>query len=239
VRVAAISDIHGNLPALEAVLADVERVGVDGIVVVGDTLSGPWPVEAFELVTTISSHVVSGNADREVVERGVQFGPLATWCADRLGEERLATAAAAWPLTRELELEGLGRVLVCHATPDSDEPIHTRITPERELLRLLGDVEADVVLCGHTHMQYERRLSTGLRVVNPGSVGMPYEGRAGAYWALLGPDVEFRRTEYDAAAAAAAIRKLGAPVDEQLLVYLVDPPSAEETTAYFESLRGA
>ena len=66
-------------------------------------------------------------------------------------------------------------------------------------------------MCGHTHMQYDRTLSNGLRIVNPGSVGMPYEGRPGAYWALLGPDVEFRRTEYDVEAAVAAIRFAARP----------------------------
>lgn len=237
-RVAAIGDIHGNLPALEAVLADLGREEIDAVVVVGDTISGPWPLEVFDLVTALDPAVVRGNADREVLERGERFGPLATWCADRLGGARLA-AAATWPLTRELELDGLGRALVCHSTPASDDPIYTRATPEDELLEVLGEVDADVMLCGHTHMQYDRRLSTGLRIVNPGSVGLPYEGRPGAYWALLGPDVELRRSEYDPGAAAEAIRMLRAPVDDQLLAYLVDPPTADEATAEFERLRGA
>ena len=121
-RVAALSDIHGNLPALAAVLADVEREGVDAIVVPGDTISGPWPVETFDLVRDIGAEVVMGNADRLVLDRGEQYGPLAVWCADRLGEERLALAAE-WPLTLELEVDGLGRVLVCHSTPASPDPI--------------------------------------------------------------------------------------------------------------------
>ena len=236
-RVAAISDIHGNLPALQAVLADLEHEEIDGIVVAGDTISGPWPVEVFDVVARLGADVVRGNADREVIQRSEQFGQLAPWCADLLGDERIE-AAAAWPLTLDLEVEGLGRVLVCHSTPVSDDPIYTRITPEEELLTLLGDVDADVVLCGHTHMQYDRRLSSGRRVVNPGSVGLPYEGSPGAYWALLGPGVAWRRTEYEVEATVAAIRGLGAPVDQQLLAYLVDPPSPEDTTAYFESLRG-
>jgi putative phosphoesterase len=238
VRVAAISDIHGNLPALEAVLADLEQEEIDRIVVAGDTISGPWPVEVFDVVAGLGADVVRGNADREVSERSERFGQLAPWCADLLGPERLATAAR-WPLTRQLEIDGLGRALVCHSTPASDDPIYTSITPEDELVDVLGDVEADILVCGHTHMQYDRRLSNGLRIVNPGSVGMPYEGRPGAYWALLGPRVGFRRTEYDVTSASDAIRELRAPVDEQLLSYLVEPPSPNETTAYFESLRGA
>ena len=239
-RVAAISDIHGNLPPLEAVLAEIEREDVDAIVVVGDTIIGPSPVEVFDVVTGLGAHVVRGNAEDEVVRRSMRFGPLATWCADLLGDERLATADA-WPLTLELDIEGLGRVLVCHSTPASDEPIYTSITPDDELRQLLGPVDADVLLCGHTHMQYDRTLSSGLRIVNPGSVGMPYDGQRGAFWAVLGPDgVEFRHTLYDVEAAVAAMRSTGAPdIDELQIRPLLDPPDPKETTEFFESRRGA
>ena len=236
-RVAAISDIHGNLPALEAVLAEIEREDVDEIVVAGDSVSGPWPAEVFDLLDAAGARIVHGNADR-AEEVAAHSSELASWNADRLGPSR-AAAVLAWPLTLELTVDGLGAVLVCHATPSSDTPIYTRITPDDELASLLGPVEADVVVCGHTHMQYDRRLSTGLRVVNPGSVGMPYEGRTGAYWAVLGPDVQLRRTEYDAEACVAAIQVLGAPLDDQLVRYLLEPPDPGETTEYFESLRGS
>lgn len=117
--------------------------------------------------------------------------------------------------------------------------VYTRITPDAELVELLGSVEADVLVSGHTHIQYDRTLPSGLRVVNPGSVGMPYEGRRGAYWALLGPDVEHRRTEYDVEAAVGRIRELGAEVEERFLGYLLQPLDAEAATAEFEQLRGA
>jgi putative phosphoesterase len=236
-RVAALSDIHGNLPALAAVLAEIEREGVDAIVVAGDTVAGPWPVEVFDAVVRLDAAIVGGNADRAVLERDVQLGRHPAWCADRLGDARLASIAA-WPLTYEFDVDGLGRVLVCHSTPKSDEPIYTRITPDEDVVQFFAEVAADVVVCGHTHMQYDRRLSTGLRLVNPGSVGMPYEGALGAYWALLGPDVEMRRTEYDTTAAAAAIRALGAPAEQQVEI-LLEPPDPVETTEYFESLRGS
>lgn len=236
-RVAALSDIHGNLPALEAVLTEVERERVDGIVVAGDTISGPWPVEVLELLESIGASLVHGNADREVVLRSDRYGPLQPWCADLLGGERLARVAS-WPTTLELDVEGLGRILVCHSTPSSDEPIYTQITPDAVLSEVLGPVEADVLVCGHTHVQYDRRLATGLRVVNPGSVGMPYEGRAGGYWALLGPDVELRRTGYDVGSAKRAIEARGAPIDASLLEQLVNPPDPEVTIELFESHRG-
>ena len=236
-RVAAISDIHGNLPALEAVLADIEREGVDEVVVVGDSVSGPWPAEVFDLLSSVGALVVRGNADRaeEVMAHNSDLG---AWNADRLGASRAATVTA-WPLTLELSVDGLGDVLFCHSTPVSDTPIYTRITPDGDLVELLGSVAADVLVCGHTHMQYDRRLSTGLRIVNPGSVGMPYEGRRGAYWGVLGPDIELRRTEYDVEAAVAAVQVMGAPVDAKLLEYLLEPPGSVATTEHFESLRAA
>jgi putative phosphoesterase len=237
VRVAAISDIHGNLPALEAVLAEIDREGVDDIVVAGDTAHGPWAAEIVDLLAERSARCVRGNADREVVDRSDLFGPLAPWSADRLGERRL-TVVAGWPLTVELSVDGLGETLVCHSTPTSEDPIYTRITPDAELVSILGNVDADVLVCGHTHMQYDRTLSSGLRVVNPGSVGIPYEGARGAYWALLGPGVEFRRTPYDVEGAVAAIEVLGVPVDARMLEQLLDPPDSESTTEYFESIRG-
>lgn len=235
--VAAISDIHGSLPALEAVLADIDQEEVDEIVVAGDTAHGPWPAEVVDLLVERGALCVRGNADREVIHRSERFGQLAPWSADRLGERRRAVVES-WPLTVELSVAGLGEIILCHSTPQSEDPIYTQLTSEAELASLFDSVEAQVLVCGHTHMQYDRTLASGLRIVNPGSVGMPYEGARGAYWALLGPDVEFRRTEYDVEATIAAIELLAAPVDERLFEQLLDPPDPGETVAYFESVRG-
>ena len=233
-RVAAISDIHGNLPALDAVLADIEREGIEEIVVAGDTVSGPWPLEVFERVLAADASIVRGNADRLVLEEGE--GDLGAWSAEQLGDR--LEVVGRWPLTRELEVEGLGRVLVCHATPESDEVVYTRATPDEEVSALFLGVDADMVVCGHTHIQYERRLPSGLRIVNPGSVGLPYEGRHGAFWAVLGPDVTFRRSTYDVERTVESIRAGAAPVSERLLELLAKPPTAEEATAHHETLRG-
>jgi putative phosphoesterase len=236
VRVAAISDIHGNLPALEAVLADIESAGIEKVVVVGDTVSGPWPAEVFDLLDARGATHVRGNADRLVLSG--EEGAIGDWSAQRLGDRR--SAVAAWPLTLELVVEGLGNVLVCHSTATSDDPIYTRATPDEDVARLFADVDADVVVCGHTHIQYDRTLPGGLRVVNPGSVGMPYEGRRGAFWAVLGPDVEHRSTEYDIEAAAAAMRERDAPnVEEHLITNQLSPRDPSDVTAYFETLRAA
>src|SRR5215471_12293890 len=111
-RVAALCDVHGNLPALDAVLVDVERAGVDAIVSGGDLVSGPMPVEVFERLSSRSDvHFVRGNADRLVLH--AVPGPqeeLHSWCAARLGQSRLE-AVSAWPLTVELEVDGLGGML--------------------------------------------------------------------------------------------------------------------------------
>jgi putative phosphoesterase len=237
VRVAAISDIHGNLPALEAVLAEIDEEDVDEIVVAGDTAHGPWPAEVVDLLVERGARCVRGNADREVIERSDRYGPLAPWSAERMGERRLALAAS-WPLTFVLEVDGIGSVLVCHSTPVSEDPIYTSVTPEDEVAGLFDGIDGQVVLCGHTHIQYDRTLASGLRIVNPGSVGMPYEGERGAFWALLGPEVEFRRSAYDVEAAVAAIEVMNVPVDGKLLEYMLDPPDPVATSEYFESLRG-
>ncbi len=238
-RVAALNDIHGNLPALEAVLAEVEREDVDAIVCGGDVVTGPFSADVFDLLSDRPDvRFLHGNADRFVVEGVDEFDQ--DWEAERrrLGEERVASIAT-WPLTVELEIGDLGRTLFCHAIPSADEPIFTRLTPDEIVAELIGDVAADLVVVGHTHVQFDRRLQNGLRVVNAGSVGMPYEGRRGAYWALLGEDVELKSTKYDTEAAAAAIRATGAPMSEQLVEYLLEPPDPDEASAFFEAQRAA
>ena len=235
-RVAALYDVEGNVAALDAVLADVERERVDVVVCGGDLVVGPSPAAVFERLASVRDvRYVRGNADRMVLHGTDEYGT--DWAAYRasLGEERLA-AVASWPLTVELEVEGIGRVLFCHSTPAADDPIYTRATPDEDLTALMGDVDADLVVVGHTHVQFDRRLPNGPRVVNAGSVGIPFERPPGAYWALLGPDVELRRSDYDVEAAVAGMQSGGGVTDEYL-AELLEPPEAEDTTARFEAAR--
>ena len=234
-RVAALYDVHGNLPALEAVLAEVRREGVDAIVIGGDVVAGPFPVETFDLLASLEDALfVRGNADRLVVERVEGFG--SAWCADQLGAERLA-AANAWPLSQRLDVDGLGDVVFCHATFRSDEEIVTRITPADEVL--VAFPGGGLVVVGHTHFQFDRAYD-GLRLINAGAVGMPYEGRRGAFWALLGNGtVALRRTEYDVVVAASMIRGSGWPEADRLAGWLTEPQDPTEATAIFEARRGA
>lgn len=213
-RVAALYDVHGNLPALEAVLDEIARADVDAIVVGGDVVAGPMPSETLacllELATPV--HYLQGNADREVLAQvaGTALGavpeavlPIVRWVAGTLAPEHLQLIAA-WPATLQLAVDRLGEVLFCHATPRSDTEVFTRLTPEAQIAGAFAGTDAPLVVCGHTHMQFDRRIGS-TRVLNAGSVGMPYGG-PGARWLLLGPTVEFRRTAYDYAQAAARIR---------------------------------
>ena len=232
--IAAIYDIHGNLPALDAVLDDVRRSGVDRIVVGGDVVPGPLPRETIDRLTGLDIPVefIHGNGDRvvraamagvEPTEVPVPFRDLIHWTAAQLDSTH-ATVLSAWPPTLRLHVAGIGNVLFCHATPQNDRDNFTRLTPEDRVLSMFGAVDADLVVCGHTHMQFERRIGT-LRVVNAGSVGMPF-GEPGAYWLLLGPDVELRRTEYDLERAAARVRATTYPKAEDFAARsILQPPS--------------
>jgi len=217
-RIAALYDIHGNVPALDAVLAEVDA---DVILVGGDFVAGPWPAETYERLRSLDGDVrfVRGNADREVVDEEPGRAPpeLMQFVRERLPEE-------AFGFLRTLPLTvSVGRALFCHATPRNDEEIFTRISPDERWEEALAGVDAEVVVCGHTHIQFDRRIGD-LRLVNAGSVGMPYEREPGAYWALLdGTDVEQRRTEY---------------VPGDLSVWPGEWPEAspDEATEFFERL---
>jgi diadenosine tetraphosphatase ApaH/serine/threonine PP2A family protein phosphatase len=182
---------------------------------------------------------VRGNGDREVAGEPPEgaFPDRARWCASRLSASQL-DRVRQWPLTAALEIDGLGCVLFCHAVPASDLPIVTTLTPDADVARAIGPVDADVVVCGHVHVQYERKLPSGPRVVNARSVGAPYEGRAAAFWLLLGPDVEHVASEYGVGAAVARLEATGCPDTDGLVRVLLEPVGAVDAMAEFESLLG-
>lgn len=239
-RVAALYDVHGILPALEAVLADPRCAAADAIVCGGDLVAGPLPVECLERLEADGRvRFLAGNGDRETVTPPTD-GPLAqvgTWAAERIGAARLRRIAR-WPATIELEVADLGTVLFCHATPSSDTDILTAATPEREVAVALGAATADVVVCGHTHVQYDRRIGS-TRLVNAGSVGMPYEGSPDARWALVDDgDVALVATPYDVEAALLSLSETGFPMlDEWYGGVVRGEVTAEEATAIFEGRR--
>lgn len=234
-RVAALYDIHGNLPALEAVLAEVASERVDAVVVGGDVMPGPRPGACLDRIgaLTLPVHALKGNGEADVVRlhRGEavtrvpeRLHDLLRWTAAALDARHLETVAA-WPATVRLEVAGAGDVLFCHATPRDDWEIFTRRSPEAALRPVFEPTGADVVVCGHTHMPVDRRVG-GVRVVTCGSVGLPF-GEPGAHWLLLGPDgIDFRRTDYDREAAVASFAPSGYPGLADLRI--VDPPSEAE-----------
>jgi predicted phosphodiesterase len=239
-RVAAIYDIHANLPALEAVLDDVHNAGVDLIVVGGDVLPGPMPREVLERLRDLNvpTRCIRGNGEAAVLAQlaGGDLGNLPPtvretirWVAGQLAPGDV-TEIAAWPPTTELDVVSLGPMLFCHATPRNDTEIFTRSTDEARLAPAFAGVKERVVVCGHTHMQFDRTVGS-LRVVNAGSVGMPY-GDPGAYWLLLSDKVDLRRTEYDLVAAAERIRATDYPgASEFADVNVMRPPSEPEMLA--------
>jgi putative phosphoesterase len=211
-RVAALYDIHGNLPALDAVLAELPDV--DAIVIGGDVLPGPLARETLDRIASLANvHYVMGNGDRDAIE---EFPEVAGWTA-----------------TVTLDVDGLGPALFCHGSPRSDTEKITVFTGEDRLAPMLEGVSEQVIVAGHTHRQFDRTL-LGRRIVNAGSVGLPYEGVAAAFWLLLGPDVELRRSEYDVPAAVERLRAAGGSTVEWLNDSLIEPTDPDEVAAYFE-----
>lgn len=246
--IAAIYDVHGNLPALEAVLADLESIIPDLILVGGDVVAGPMPTEVLDRLAALgeSVYLVRGNADREVV--AAYDGRNADDTIKVADPAERAAAFAASKINRAhrdllasfakrlvVEVEGVGSVLFCHGSPRSDEEIVTPATTEGRLREILAGVDQDLVVCGHTHAQFDRRVG-GKRVVNAGSVGMPYQGRpVGAFWLLLGAGgISLRRSDYDLNRAVGRIRATGYPGAEDMVQILLEPPDPEWVARFFE-----
>jgi predicted phosphodiesterase len=183
------------------------------------------PLEVLRLMQERAALFVRGNADREITG----------WPAERLGEAQLELLRS-WPTTVTIDVDGLGPVVFCHGSPRNDDEILTGVTPENEVEHAC-DGEA-VVVCGHTHVQFDR-VAGQTRLVNAGSVGMPYEGRTAAFWAILGPGVELVETEYDVPKAVAAIRATGYPDADDLVETFLTPHRPEEATEVFEARRQA
>ncbi len=251
-RVAALYDIHANLPALDAVLRDVAQANVDQIVIGGDVLPGPMPRETINRLLEIDKpvHFIHGNGELAILAQmsagvtgvvtywGTTSGaplpePLREgylWTARQLQED-YRSVLESWAKTVQIEVAGLGTVLFCHGTPRSETEIFTRLTPEQKLLPIFHGLGASVVNCGHTHMQFDRMIGS-TRVVNAGSVGQPF-GSQGACWLLLGPGVDFRQTTYDVVRAAREIRATAYPQAEESAQGILNPPSEAEMLELF------
>jgi predicted phosphodiesterase len=241
-RAAAIYDIHGNLPALEAVLQEIRQAEIDHVVVGGDVVPGPMPRDTMACLLGLDIPVqfIQGNGEVAVLAQmaGADPGTLpeqarevVRWTAQQLPPE-YERLLASWPKTLRLQIQGLGEVLFCHATPRSENECFTRLTAEDRLIPVFEGLDVPVVVCGHTHMQFDRTIGR-IRVVNAGSVGMPF-GAPGAYWLLLGPHVQLRYTPYDLAKAAERIRRTESPQAPDFAAHnVLQPPSEGEMLEAF------
>jgi predicted phosphodiesterase len=249
-RVAVLADIHGNLPALEAVLRDVAAVGADAVVLNGDIADGPMPAQTLDRLEELGERAiwVRGNSDRSLAAAfdgtfqpsGLSTNPPGdyfTWCAKKIGQahrDRLASL----PLTVTLDIDGLGPVAFCHGTARDDNEFILVDSPIEHYQAAFASVTEQTVVLGHTHMPFDR-LADRRRFVNPGSVGLSY-GHAGAAWALLGPDATLHRTLYDTQSAAATL--LASASDLPGIAFITGNMSAaasdaEALTAFRESVR--
>jgi putative phosphoesterase len=245
-RIAAIYDIHGNLPALAAVLHEIDQLAPDLIVVGGDVAAGPMPRVTIERLMELGprARFISGNTDRYMVEcfdgtpadsaMAARGRKLMAWAADQLDPAH-RDFLAGFAERATFPVDGLGDVLFCHATPHSDEEILTPASSEQRVRAALAGIAERVVVCGHTHIQHDRVVD-GIRILNAGSVGMPY-GQPGAHWLLLGDQAVFKRTDYDLEQAAEQIRASDYPNAQDFADNNVrQPPSAEEATQVLENM---
>ena len=206
---------------------------------------GPMPRETINCLLGLDIPVqfIQGDGDRvvrarmagtESIEVPAQFREVVRWNAQQLSPEN-EKLLASWPKTFRVEILGLGEVLFCHAKPRNDTEILTRLTSEESLLPVFEGLEVSVIVCGHTHMQFDRKIGR-IRVVNAGSVGMPF-GEPGAYWLLLGPDIQLRHTPYDLTKAAQRIRETKYPEAQDFAAHnVLQPPSEEKMLEAFAKI---
>lgn len=234
-RIAALYDIHGNLPALEAVLQEVHSIGVDLIIVGGDLLPGPMPNECTDLIRSQKTPVqaLMGNGEREILDLRSGGGGMAIperfrdsvrWVAEVLRPE-YEEYISKWPATISVPTSDSSDVLFCHATPRNDVEIFTKLTPEEVLQPVFEHTRESVVVCGHTHMQFDRMIGRH-RVMNAGSVGMPF-GEPGAYWLLIDSELSHRKTEYDLRAAAERVQRTSNPLAKDFAERNIKSPPTE------------
>lgn len=227
-KIAALYDIHGNLPALEAVLNDVAEASVDMIVFGGDLAWGPMPRETLEVIMSVdNARFVRGNADREVagclLHTDPEVAAVTQWCHGQLDPHHHRFLEIQ-PTTVTVTTDA-GPILFCHGTPRSDTETITTATPTDRVEEALTGVEEPIVVCGHTHAQFQRAVGAQT-VVNAGSVGLPF-GAPGAYWALIDSGIELRCTPYDYAAAGRIFIEKGGPGAAEFAEEVKNPPPLE------------
>jgi predicted phosphodiesterase len=226
-RVAVIADIHGNAPALAAVLEEVEAAEPDLVVSLGDTTWGVQPEETRGLLEaiTLPAIFVAGNGERALRElhEGRPAESREAWIRDQ-HSERTYAFLDTFVVSAVIDVKGLGPVRFCHGSPRSDIELVTPETPLERMKELMSGVPERVLVSGHTHLQFDRRVD-GIRSINPGSVGMPYHELDGAwaFWAVLGSEVELKRSAYDVQETVRAYQASGDPLTKEMIDVLLSP----------------
>jgi predicted phosphodiesterase len=237
-RVAVVSDVHGNAPALRAVLEEINTAGVDRVVSLGDATWGIQPEETRILLQSIQQPTtfVAGNGERALQElrAGREGEPHELWLRDRHSPATYSFLDASVAVA-VIDIVGLGAARFCHGSPRSDIELVTPGTSIERVRAMMKGIPESVIVTGHTHLQFDRNID-GIRSVNPGSVGMPYHERRGACWAMLGPDVEFRLTSYDLGETLRAYEASDYPRAQGEIDILTSPPSPAEVIEYAESI---
>ena len=242
-KIAVLADIHGNLPALRAVLSEVDAEAPDALVVAGDIVAGPLVRESLEAIDRRPepTYWVSGNSERDAVrvydgEPASDDAPgrAAAWSAAEI-DQHWRDELASWPIA--LAVDG---VRFCHGSPRDEDEILTTATPDPVFGSVLADVSEPLVVGGHTHRQFVRPVRDGLRYANAGSIGLPYEGRRGAFWLIVRDgEPELRRTNYDFDAALAEMRSSGfAALEDHFKESLITPVDADGVSAFLEARAG-
>ena len=225
-RIAVVSDIHGNLPALEAVVSDFMRRGVDAVLNLGDSLSGPLlPLETAQFLLSQDWIHIAGNHERQILTQGP-----GQWCAeDAFAHSRLSAKELDWLATLRSSATFGEDVLLCHGTPTSDAeyfletvtPTGIRAATAGEVVARLGNATATLIVCGHTHTPRSVRSSTGQLIVNPGSVGLPAFEDTNPYKHVVetgSPDARYAIVERRSASWIAAL--ISVPYDHKAMADL-------------------
>ena len=248
VRILALYDIHGNPDALDAVLNDPRAANPGAVVIGGDAVPGAFSGATLDRLDALGGdlgvavHWVRGNGEREVAAAAQEGGEpaagddaaeMSAFTAWELGRER---AVPLGDLPLSVTVDG---VLFCHATPRSDEDLVTRISTAERWSAVLHGVGAALVVAGHTHQQ-DDRVVNGVRFINAGSVGLPYEGDGDARWLWIEDGLpELRRTAYDAAAAGRQMRDACEALAESVNASLIEPVDPMVVTRMFEERAGS
>lgn len=215
-RVAVISDVHGNLPALEACLADVSVADVEAVVVIGDVTWGPQPAEVLDrlLAVDMPTFFTRGNAERLVLDgaqgRRTPASEVERWLLS-MHTPGMLDVLDSFARSVTFVVGGLGAVFASHASPRSDNELWTPATPAEQIEEACAGEEAPTIAHGHTHLQYHREVA-GRTIIGAGSVGLPYGvTEPGARWTLLGDDIVAQVSPYDIEDAISAARTVGYP----------------------------